>query len=186
MLHEHQRDCLRAVGRGTPSIHRPTACGQWAVQLVQCAATLPAGSGQCKSCFAPPHCLIYIGQWNSCNSPPHFVWAVDNGIPAMHHHTAWGYWAWNSWSLPPHRLGAVGGGTPAMYRNTACGQWAVEFLQCNTTMPMGSGHSCDAPPHSLRAAGSGTPAMHRHTALQLTATPPLGRGQWKSCSLPPH
>ena len=67
-------------------MHCRTARGQWAVQLLQCTASLPGGSGQCNSCNALPHCL---GQWavqllqytaalpwgsgqcNSCNALPH-------------------------------------------------------------------------------------------------------------------
>ena len=35
----------RAVGSGTPATHCLTAWGQWAVQLLQCTASLPGGSG---------------------------------------------------------------------------------------------------------------------------------------------
>ena len=33
-----------------------TAWGQWAVQLLQCTASLPGGSGQCNSCNTLSHC----------------------------------------------------------------------------------------------------------------------------------
>ena len=32
-----------------------TAWGQWAVQILQCTATLLCGSAQCNSCSALPH-----------------------------------------------------------------------------------------------------------------------------------
>ena len=66
--------CLGAVGSATPAMHYPTAWGQWAVQILQCTASLPGGSGQCNSCNALPHCLG----------------AVDSATSAMHCLTAWG------------------------------------------------------------------------------------------------
>ena len=66
-----------AVGSGTPAMHCLTAVGQWAVELLQCTASLPPGSGQCNSCSTLPHCLG----------------AVGSGTPAMHCLTAWGQWA---------------------------------------------------------------------------------------------
>ena len=58
-------------------MHCLTAWGQWAVQLPQCTASLPRGSGQCNSCNALPHCLGALG----------------SATPAMHCPTAWGQWA---------------------------------------------------------------------------------------------
>ena len=49
--------CPGAVGGRTPAMHRHTACGQLAVDLLQCTATLPRGSGQWNSCILLPHCL---------------------------------------------------------------------------------------------------------------------------------
>ena len=49
--------CLGAVGSGTPAMHCLTASGQWAVELLQCTASLPGGSGQRNSSYALPHCL---------------------------------------------------------------------------------------------------------------------------------
>ena len=69
--------CPGAVGSGTPAIHRLTAWGQQAVQLLQCTASLPWGSGQ----------------WNPCNALPHCLGAVGSGTPATHCLTAWGQWA---------------------------------------------------------------------------------------------
>ena len=34
-----------------------SAWGQWAVEALSCTATLLKGSGQCNSCNALPHCL---------------------------------------------------------------------------------------------------------------------------------
>ena len=69
--------CLWAVGSGTLAMHRHTACGQWAVELLLCTATVPGGNGQ----------------WNSYNALPHCLWVVGSGTPAMHRHTACGQWA---------------------------------------------------------------------------------------------
>ena len=75
--------CLGAVDSAAPAMHCLTALGavgsgnlamQWAVQLLQCTAPLPGGSGQCNSCNALPHCLG----------------AVDSATPAMHCLTALG------------------------------------------------------------------------------------------------
>ena len=55
-------------------MHRHTAGGKWAVELLQCTTTLPAGNGHLYSCHAPPLCL----------------WTVGNGNPAMHCHFACG------------------------------------------------------------------------------------------------
>ena len=49
--------CLGAVGSATPALRCLTACGQWAVQLLQCTASLPGGSGQWNFCNALPHCI---------------------------------------------------------------------------------------------------------------------------------
>ena len=69
--------CLGAVGSGPPAIHCPTAWGQWAVQFLQCTASLPGGSGQC----------------NSYNTLPHCLGAAGSGPPSIHRLTAWGQWA---------------------------------------------------------------------------------------------
>ena len=54
-------------------MHYLTAWGQWAVELLQCSATLPGGSGQ----------------WNSCNKLPHCMGAMGSATPSMNCHTAW-------------------------------------------------------------------------------------------------
>ena len=46
------------------------------MQLLQCIASLPDGSGQ----------------WNTCNAPLHCLGAVGSATPAMHRLTAWGQW----------------------------------------------------------------------------------------------
>ena len=37
--------CLGAVGSATSTMHGLTALGQWAVELLQCTASLPCGGG---------------------------------------------------------------------------------------------------------------------------------------------
>ena len=120
----HCLTALGAMGSGTLAMHCLTAWGQWAVQLLQCTASLPGGSGQ----------------WNSCNAPPHCLGAAGSGTPAMHCLTAWGQWAVqllqctaslpggsgqrNSCNALPHCLGAVGSATPAMGgRSVVPGLW---------------------------------------------------------------
>ena len=89
------------------------------MELLQCTASLPWGSGQ----------------WNSCYAPPHYLRAVGSGTPAMHCLTAWGQWAlqllqctaslpggigqWNSCNALPRCVEAVGSATPAMHCLTA-------------------------------------------------------------------
>ena len=54
-----------------------TAFGQWAVELLQCTASLPWGSGRVNSYNALPHCLVPVG----------------SATPAMQCLTAWWKWA---------------------------------------------------------------------------------------------
>ena len=105
-------------------MHCATAWGQWAVELLQCTASLHGGSGQWNSCNAPPSLPGGSGQCNSCNALPHCLGAVGSGTPAMHRLTAWGQWAVQllqcTASLP-------------------WGQWTVQLLQCTAPLPGGSG-----------------------------------------------
>ena len=139
--------CLEAMGSATPAMHCLIACGQWAVKLLQCSATLPVGSGQCNSCNALPHCL----------------WAMGSVTRAMHCLTVWGHFAvellqctatlpggsgqCNSCNALPDCLGSVGSGTRAMHCLTTWGQWAVELLQCNASLP------AKTPPAAAPACG---------------------------------
>ena len=61
----HGLTALGAAGSATPATHCLTAWGQWAVQLLQCTASLPGGSGQCNSCNALPRCLGAVGSATS-------------------------------------------------------------------------------------------------------------------------
>ena len=130
-----------AVGSGSPTIHRCTAWGQWAMELLRHTATLPAGSGQ----------------WNSCNILPHCLGAVGNGTPTIHRRTAWGHWAVDL----PQYIAALPGGS---------GRWnscnILPLLRNTAKLPWGSGqwNSCNTPPCCLGAMGSGSPAIHRRTA----------------------
>ena len=147
---------LGAVGNGNSASHCLTAWGRWAVQLLQSAASLPGGSGQCNSCNALPQC----------------PGAVGSATPATHRLTAWGQWTaqlpqctaalpggsgqCNSCNALPHCPGAVGSGTPAMHCLTAWGQRTVQLLQCTVSLPRGSGrcNSCNARPHCLGAVAA--------------------------------
>ena len=61
----HRHSTLGAVGSGTLVMHCHIARGQWAVELLQCTATMLAGS--------VVHAILLGGsrQWNSCSAPPH-------------------------------------------------------------------------------------------------------------------
>ena len=50
-------DFLGEAGSATPAMHRLTARGQWAVELLQYNPVPPGGSGQWNSRDALPHCL---------------------------------------------------------------------------------------------------------------------------------
>ena len=71
-------------------MHCLTAWGQRAVELLQCTAPLPGGSGQCNSCNTVPHCLGAVGSRTPamhCLTAPG---AVGSGPPAMLCTPAWG------------------------------------------------------------------------------------------------
>ena len=84
--------CLGAVGNATPALHCPTAWGQWAVQLLQCTASLPGAVGSATPAMHSEtpvmHCPTGSGQWNSCNALPHCLVAVGSATPAIHCLTA--------------------------------------------------------------------------------------------------
>ena len=133
--------CLGAVGSATPTMHCLTAWGQWALELLQRAASLPGGSGQCNSCNAPPHYLGAVGVGTPAIHRPTAWGALGNGTPATHRPTAWGQWAVQLllYTTPLPK-----------------GQWAVELLQWPASLPGGNGqwNSCNALPHCLGAVGS--------------------------------
>ena len=128
-------------------------------ELLQCTATLPAGSGKCNSCNALPGCLGAvgtailamhchsprgIGQWDPCNALPPCLAAVGSATPEVPR---------GSGQLP-HCLRVVGSKTPAMHCHSAWGQWALELLQCSASLHGVSGHwtSYNALPHCLGTA----------------------------------
>ena len=160
--------CVGAVGCGTHAIHRRTPCGQWAVELLQCIATLPLGSKLWNSRNTPPQCLWAMGIGTPAMHGGTSWGAMGSGIPAMHRHTACGQWPvelvqctatlhvgsgrWNSCNALPHYMSAMTRGTRAMHRHTALdiytramhrhapwGQWALEFMKCIATLPVCSG-----------------------------------------------
>ena len=162
-------------------MHCLTAWGQRAVELLQCTASLPGGSGQCNPCNAPPNCLG----------------AAGSGTPAMHCPTAWGQRAaellqctaslpWGQWAVQLLQRTAT----------LAWGQWADDLRQYTAALPGGSGqwNSCITLPHCLGAVDSATPATHCLTVwgqwaaelLQGTASLPWGGWQWNSCNALPH
>ena len=58
------------------------------MELLECIATLPGGSGQ----------------WNSCNALPHCLGALGSATPAMHCLTVWVQWAVELLPPPPPLL----------------------------------------------------------------------------------
>ena len=138
--------CLGAAGTAVHVMQGPSAWGQWAVQLLQCTASLPWSGGP----------------WNSCDTPPHCPGALGCATPAIHCLTTWVSGQWNSYIALPGCPGAVGSATPAINCRTSWGQRAVQLLQRFSSLPGGSGqcNSCSAFPHCRGAAGSATPAMH--------------------------
>ena len=165
-----------AVGSGTPAMHCLTAWEQRAVQLLQCTASLPGGSGQ----------------WNSCNTLPHCLGAVDSATPAMHCPTASGQWAVqllqctaslpggsgqrNSCNALPHCLGAVDSATLAMggrsvlqglwgctTRRTSLGGWGVypRGWSGHPSGPMGGHHLRRTGRTGLGGDGESSPGGRR-------------------------
>ena len=153
----HCLTALGALGSGTSELPCPTAWGQWAVEPLQCTASLSGGSGQC----------------NSCNPLPHRLGAVGSATPATHCLTAWeqravqllqctaslpgGSGQCNSGNALPHCLGAVGSATPAMHCRTAWGSG-----QCN---------SCNALPHCLGSHLPSAPCVPRSTTSAFCVVP---------------
>ena len=180
----HCRFGQSAVGSGTPATHRHTAWRLWALELLQCSASLPGGQWVVQLLRYAASLLRGSGQWSSrscCNALLLCLGAVGSGTPALHCLTAWGQWAVKlplllqcTASLPggsgqrnpcialPHCLGAVGSAILAIHCLTAWGQWAVELVQHTASLPGGSGqwNSCNAVPHCLGPVGSGTSTMH--------------------------
>ena len=142
-------------------MHRHTAWGQWAAQLVQCTGSLPGGSGQGNSYNALPHCMEVVGSGNRAMHCTHCLGSVGSGTHAIYFLTAWGRWAvellhctaslcrgsgqYDSCNALPYHLGAVGSGAPAMRGPTS---W-------------GNGESCPGGGHCLKR---GTLAMQCYTA----------------------
>ena len=114
----HRLTAWGAAGSGTPAMHCQTAPRQWGVQLLQCTASMPWGSGQCNSCNALPHWLRAVG-----SATPAMLWLTARGQCAVQllQCTAallWGSGQCNSCNPLPHRPDA---GTHAMRGHTCWG-----------------------------------------------------------------
>ena len=143
------QEASAAVMSGIPAMDRQTAYGQCAVELLQCTATLPGGSGQCNACNTLPYRLGTGGSgtfamrgatsWGDGEARPRGGGCLKSSTLAMHCHTAWARGQCNSCNALPHRMGAVGSATRAMHCLTAWGPWAMELLQCTASLPRGSG-----------------------------------------------
>ena len=200
----------RCRQNGTRAMHCLTTCGQWAVQLVQCTASVPGGSGQCNSCNALPHCVLAVRRGTpAMRAPPQL--GGRGGLPrrrSLHciASLSVGSGQWGSCNAMPHCLGAKGSATPVMHCHIALGQWTGELVQCNSTLLGGNWqcNSCNTLPDCLGAVGSATHAIHCHTSrwrwavefLQCAAPQLGGRGllhrrrslpkERNSCNALPH
>ena len=115
------------------------AQGWWVVQILECSAPLPRGSGTLVI-----QCHTARGHWTveliHCNALP-----------------SWSSGLYNSCTAMCYCLGAVGTGTPATHYLAALRQWVVQFLQC-PTIPAGDGRqwtSCNAWANQLGAGELG-------------------------------
>ena len=142
------------------------------MQLLQCTVSLPGGSGQCTSWYALPYCLGAVGSGTPTTHCLTAGGVVGCATPAMHCHTAWGRWAVKLLQC----AGPPAGGTESPAKEALAALIAV-LLQCNTTLPRGSGqcNSCNGVLRCLGAVGSGTSSMQCHVAQgQLRCPPPPG------------
>ena len=189
----HCHFSMGAEGSAIPAIRCLSALGQWAVQLLQCTASLPGSSGR----------------WNSCHALPQQPGAVGSGPSAISASTSWGDGEsrprggrcltkellqrtaslpggggqCNSCNALPRCLGAVGSGTRVIHRHIAWGQWAAQLLQYTAALLRRSGqwNSYNTLPHCTGARSSATSAMHCPTIwgrwavdLLQCAGPPAG------------
>ena len=84
---------LGAMGSTTPAMHCRSAWGLWAVQLLRHSASLHGGQWAVEllQCTAPlPR---GSGRWDACNALPHCLEAVGSGTSAMHCLIALRQWA---------------------------------------------------------------------------------------------
>ena len=154
-------------------MHCLTAWGQWAVELLQCTAPLPGGSGQCISCNALPHCLGAVGSATPAMHCLTALGAVGSGPPAMHCPTAWGQWAVELMQCTASLPGAVGSAIPAMG-----GRSVVPGLRGCTTGRTGLG-GWGVQPRGWSEPPSGPMGRHHllitgHTGLGGTGSPAQG------------
>ena len=145
----------KAMGSETPDMHCHTARGKWAMELLQCTASLPGSQWalqllQCTALTASGQWAVGLlqraatlpsgsGQCNSCNTL---------------HSLLEGSGQWNYCNELPHYQGLL----------------EMPIVQCTASSPRGSAQwdSFHALPHCPRALGSGTCAMQCLTA----------QGQW--------
>ena len=80
------------VGNGTPCVHRLTASGPWALELLPFTLSLLRGNGQWKPCGAVQP---FLGQW-----AVELLWYIA-GLPR-------GSGQWNFFYALPWHLGAMG------------------------------------------------------------------------------
>ena len=157
------------------------------MELLQCTASRPGGSGQQNSCDALPHHLGAVGRATAAKS---YSNAAGSATPPINCLTAYGQWAvehlqctvtllgrgsqWNSCTALPRCVGAVGTGMHCLGGTGRC-------------------TSFNALPHCLGAVDSATPSMQCHTpwgqcAVELllcTATLLGGNGPWNASNVVP-
>ena len=138
-------------------MHRHSTWEPCAVELLQCAATLPQGSGQC----------------HSCNALPHYQGAMASATLSCTASLPWGSRQCNSCNTLPHCLMAVGSGPPVMHCHIPQGQWAVELPQSTPLSHGGTGRCnlCNTLPHRFGGGGGAPAAVPRTVSLGVV---PLG------------
>ena len=159
-----QRNCPRAVGSGTASVHCVTALEL--CDVPHCPTTL-GGNGQYGLLCSPPHYSGAVGNTSPCDDLLTFVgqWAITLVL-------RWGNGQWNSLGTLPHCLEAVGSGISSAHYLTALGAWAIELLQHNALLPWGGGQRklCSLLVHCLGTVGSEAP--------RVPASRPWKSGMW--------
>ena len=74
-------------------MHYVTACGEWAVDTLQCTTSLPWGQWAVELLSCTASLPGGSGQWNSCHALAYGLGALSTASRAMHCYTYWGRWA---------------------------------------------------------------------------------------------
>ena len=101
-------------------MHCPTAWEQWAVQLLQCTASLPGGSGQCTSCNGWSECSCgSVGMYHWAHRPEGMGSPTQGAVGASFR----AYGGPSSSENRAHRPGGDGESSPGGGRSLLQGPW---------------------------------------------------------------